>query len=200
MISFLGHIEPAMYRLFKFCLAVLFLLSCIGLNAQDRHFQIDAGIDIVDTYSHLSTQQAEIALDSDNSVVLPTFTVSAGYIKNTWHSGLFLTAYYNYSYSNLYGGPSPMKERETILNLVPEIRYYYIDKPRLRVYLTAGYGVRYRHWSETFRGETLGYDDFKGTFTLSPFGISWGEKICFSIDYSFGITYMPFVLRVGLRF
>ena len=68
------------------------------------------------------------------------------------------------------------------------------------VYLTAGYGLRYRQWSETYDGETLGYRSFGGIWTLSPFGISLGDRVCVSLDYSLGLTYMPFALRAGYRF
>ena len=133
-------------------------------------------------------------------IALPSLQVMAGYNLPKYRLGFFLSAYFNYAYNNLEGGPSLLQEKESILHLLPEVRVYYSWEPKMRMYAALGYGVRFRHYDEIFNGTTEGYNSINGTFTLVPFGISIGEKAAFSVDVGLGRTCAPLAMRFAYLF
>ena len=134
-------------------------------------------------------------------VVLPVFTVSAGYVMPKNHIGVFMNASVNYAYCNLDGGPSRLSERETIVHVLPGVRMYYMSKPHVKLYGSLGLGVRYRRYNELYKGDRAGYNDWQLSYLVSPIGVAVGEKVYFSLDMmAWGSAYAPFLMKVGYRF
>ena len=168
-------------------------------NVYDRTSRWDAA-EISDRSSNSSGSSDGSTEYKSSPVILPSLQVMAGYNLPKYRLGFFLSAYFNYAYNNLEGGPSLLQEKESILHLLPEVRVYYSWEPKMRMYAALGYGVRFRHYDETFNGTTEGYNSINGTFTLVPFGISIGEKAAFSVDVGLGRTCAPLAMRFAYLF
>lgn len=133
-------------------------------------------------------------------VVLPTFSIHGGYVIPNTPVGVFMGVYCSYASNNLNGGPSPLLEQETILHFLPEVRLYYVNDPDFRLYATLGAGVRYRQYSETFEGDSVGNHDYRFSYEISPLGFSVGGRWFFSLDFGGGFPWMGGKLSVGTRF
>lgn len=134
------------------------------------------------------------------ATLLPAFSLSAGYVFPNHECGVFLNVFLNYAYETLNGGPSPLYEKEAIWHIIPEFRMYYKTWPKVRLYGSVGTGLRLRHYSETFRDDTL--HDFKCGFTgfFSPIAVSVGEKCFFSFELGGGLAWSILKFNVGYRF
>lgn len=154
--------------------------------------------EIVDVSSASATNEG---LRSEyRPTVLPTFLFTCGYKIPGSFVGLFLDTAWSYAFNNLEGGPSLLSENEHILHVMPELRLYYSDNGRTRLYATLGAGARYRRFSETYEGSTLSNSDVGFTYQLSPFGMSFGEKWYFSCDFGMGYAWSFFRIGAGYKF
>ena len=153
--------------------------------------------EIVDVSSTSSTGELQ---SSYRPTILPTFTFACGHKIPETFIGVFLDAAWSYGYNNMNGGPSLLREKENILHLMPEMRIYYMDNGRVRLYATLGAGMRYRRFSETFEGSTCSNQDIRMTYQVSPFGVSIGEKWYFSMDFGIGTAWYLMRLGGGYKF
>lgn len=170
----------------------------VSLGLMDRH---TAFSEIRDRQSSSTyTREGHTVSYQSHPLVLPTLSVQGGYVIPETPVGVFLGVYCSHASNDLYGGPSLMRERETILHVLPEVRFYYLDDPGVRLYATVGAGIRYRQYSETFEGDTVGSHDFRFSYELSPFGVSVGESWCFSVEVGWGFPWALCKLSAGYRF
>lgn len=134
-------------------------------------------------------------------VVLPVFTLSAGYVMPKSHLGVFMNASVNYAYCNLDGGPSRLSEREPVVHVLPGVRMYYMSNSHVKLYGALGLGVRYRRYSELYKGDRAGYNDWQLSYLVSPIGVEVGSNVFFSLEaVAWGTAYTPFLMKVGYRF
>ena len=131
---------------------------------------------------------------------LPTLSIRSGYKFPGTFVGVFLSVYGRYAGRDLTGGPSLLREREAILHVLPEVRFYYLDDPDFRLYATVGAGVRYRQFAETLEGDTITNHEFRFSYEISPFGVSVGDGWSFSVDVGYGIPWTIAKIGVGYRF
>ena len=140
-------------------------------------------------------------LNYDNySHMLPTMWIRSGYSCPDTFVGLYLNVFGNYTYNDLTGGPSLLREQEVILHVLPEIRFYYLNESRYRFYASLGAGVRYRQFAETFEGDTITNHDFRFSYEISPFGVSMGDNWSFSVDLGYGTPWAIAKIGAGYRF
>lgn len=190
-----------------FATAFLALLFT-GLSAQEKNINVGFALGGYDRYSfghseivdiHESSRYNDISYVS-NPTVLPTLTFEGGYIFKGNHVGAFLGAYWSYAWNNMYGGPSPLREIESILHLVPQVRLYYLYRGNARLYATFGLGARIRSFSETFEGDTIRSSKATVSYIVSPFGMSFGDRWTFACDFGFGTPWSMFNMTLGYRF
>lgn len=131
-------------------------------------------------------------------ILLPSISLCCGFVDEDG-MGFFLNTFWNYGHRRLYGGPSVMKEKESIVRVFAETRYYYIDKRKVRLYSGVGLGLKYRRYTEEFMDDIVSKNEFGLTFQLCPIGIALGEKIQFSIDTGLGAAFCPLRFSVGFR-
>ncbi len=183
--------------------AACLLAACLPAFAQNGGWEVSLGVSLpgYDRFTNI----AEINTVKDpggkvSRLILPAFSVQGGYIFPQAHLGLFLSGGLSYAQARYTGGPSPLLEREPVFYLMPQLRLYYKNSPRLRLYAFAGAGVRIRHFAETFDGSTLSETNCSFAWQFSPFGMSVGERWAFSFDFGTGFAWMGAQLSVGYRF
>ena len=194
-------------------LVALLTASALPSSGQDGYWVIEAGIgsstfdrsggnaEISGTGSSREYSSGERTVSYHSSpVVLPTFAVSGGYKFGDSFVGLFLNVYGNFAWSNLDGGPAPLKEKETILHVLPEVRMYYMDTPNLKLFAAAGAGFRYRQFTETLEGDAISNSDFRFSWQFAPFGVSIGEHWHFTVATGYGRPWTGCFLSGGYRF
>lgn len=193
---------------------LIFLLLLIAgtrsafAQPEKPHWEMEAGMCVINTYDHKSSTLSALKgnpvvkeIDTENDgFTTPTFLFGAGYVFSNKDIAVFFSTFSNYSQRTLNGGPYPLDEREFIVHLMPEFRYYYLSEQTLRVYLSIGVGARYRRFNEVFRGDTAGYGSFIPTFQFSPVCVSMGTKFSFIIDVGFGRPYLPLAFKLSYRF
>ena len=154
----------------------------------------------------MATWNSELGYNDDwhwiRGKKLPTVSVSGGYILPGQDCAFFLNLYMDLAYDLLDGGPSPMYEREVIWSLMPEIRTYYsrFRRDNLRLYAFFAAGLRVRHFSETFEGDTLHEYDCRFSWQFSPLCAEFGKNWLFSIDLGAGTAWNFVKLSAGYRF
>ena len=192
----------------KTILALVCALSCTVCFAQHWDFNIGLALSLPDRYMF---GNSDIYDDSGTTTVngvsytkdpkiLPTITAEAGYVFPNNRIGAFMGAYWTYAWNDLYGGPSPLYEKEHILHLVPQVRVYYMYSDKMRMYGTLGMGVRYRTFAETFEGDTIRSNYLSFSYVLSPFGMSFFDKWTVSFDVGYGSPWSMVKLSAGYRF
>lgn len=139
-------------------------------------------------------------IDSEGQTSLPTLSIRSGYKFPGTFVGVFLDVFGHYAGRDLTGGPSLLREREAILHVLPEIRFYYLDEPDCRLYATVGAGVRYRQFAETFEGDTIANRDFRFSYEISPFGVSFNDSWFFSLEVGYGTPWTIAKVGCGYRF
>ena len=194
----------------KKTVVTLFLaLLCAGLYAQEYNINLGASIGVYDRYTfghseiidmhESSTYNDEITYTS-NPNVLPTICLETGYVFPGNHIGAFLGTYWSYAWNYLHGGPSLMIEKEHVIHIVPQIRFYYLFRDDMRMYATLGAGVRYRQFAETFEGDTIRAGHTSFSYILSPFGMSFGGRWTVSCDVGHGTPWSVLNITAGYRF
>ena len=189
-------------------ISLVLAFVCVSLFAQEKSFSIGATIGLYDRYSFGHSEIIDMSERSSyNEItyssspnVLPTICAEAGYVFPGNHIGAVLGAYWSYAWNNLTGGPSLMQEKENIIHVVPQIRFYYLYSGSTRMYATLGLGVRYRQFSETFEGDTIRSSHFSASYVVSPFGMSFGEKWTISCSMGHGTPWSLLILTAGYRF
>lgn len=166
----------------------------------DYNNKLKGSAELVKSPDNSSFDDGSIRYNDDSGIFFPTIMVNAGYVIPDWNFGFFFCLFWNYAYRNYNGGPSLLQERESILHLIPEVRYYYIDNDKRKAFLTLGVGLRYRRWDEIFRRDRVGYNAFDLTYLLSPIGVELGRKWFFSFDFGLSPAYTPFCVKMGYRF
>ena len=133
--------------------------------------------------------------------ILPTFSVEAGCIMSEAPVGFFLGAFWNYAWNNLNGGPSLLTEKEHILHILPEVRFYYLRSDDILMYSTMAAGLRYRRFSETFEGDTIANSNFGFSYQFSPFGMSYMiNKWNINCEIGYGTAWAIMKLGFGYTF
>ena len=93
----------------------------VSLGLMDRH---TAFSEIRDRQSSSTyTREGHTVSYQSHPLVLPTLSVQGGYVIPETPVGVFLGVYCSHASNDLYGGPSLMRERETILHVLPEVRF-----------------------------------------------------------------------------
>ena len=170
----------------------------VSPGLMDRHYGFS---EIRDRqYSATYTKDSHTVSYQSHPMVLPTLSLQGGYVIPDTSLGVFLGVYGSYASNDLYGGPSPLQEREIILHVLPELRFYYLNDPGFKLYGTLGTGVRYRQYSETFEGDTVGKRDFRLSYEVSPVGLSVGERWFVSLDFGWGFPWAICKFSGGCRF
>lgn len=168
----------------------------ISISAYDR-YGIGANAEIVDRSAYTGT----ISYDMQSSpVILPTFSVTGGYKFPGTFIGAYMNVFWNYAQHNLYGGPGVLRERESIVHLLPEVRFYYLYKPKVRLYASLAGGLRTRLYAETLDGDTVYGGDLRFSYHICPFGVSVGSRIYFAVDLGYGPAWSLSKLSLGYKF
>lgn len=188
----------------KIALSLLLALSCVTAFAQEKNINLGVAFGMFDRYMLGNADIVDLRSDGvsykANPSVLPTITLEAGYIFPGNRIGAFLGAYWSYARNDLHGGPSPLREDESILHLVPQVRCYYLFTGEARLYATLGLGVRHRVFAETFEGDTIRARYTSPSFIFSPFGMSFGGRWTFSCDFGYGTPWSMCSFSAGYRF
>ena len=132
--------------------------------------------------------------------ISPTLSVTAGYVFPELPIGVFLDTYFNYAYTNLYGGPSLLQEKELIIHVLPSFRYYYFRSHFKRMYASAAAGFRYRTYCEIFEGDRIPSHSFMESFLISPWAVSYGEHWTVSTQFGIGRPWAGFRICAGYKF
>lgn len=173
--------------------------AAVSYSVYDRGTGLNA--EIVDhDYSAQYERNDYTTSYHSHPLVLPTFSVRAGYHFPETFVGLFLNAYCSYARNALNGGPSPLLEREAIFHVLPEVRFYYLSDPAFQLYASVAAGLRYRQFAETFEGDTIANHDFRLSYQISPFGVSVGDRWFFSVDLGVGAPWSIAKIGAGYRF
>ncbi|MBO4635035.1 MAG: hypothetical protein J5669_06650 [Bacteroidales bacterium] len=133
-------------------------------------------------------------------VIIPTFSLTAGRRLDKIPLSIRLGVYVNHASNMLTGGPSPLLEQETIVHLLPEVRVYYLERQLLRLYGSAGAGLRMRVYTETLDGDKVGKAHFDLSWQLTPIGLELGKQLYFNLYLGFGHTTAPVGLGIGYKF
>lgn len=189
-------------------LTILLAVACTQLWAQEKNFNVGFTMGIYDRYQYGHSEIIDIHKASSyndisyvsNPHVLPTISVEGGYIFPGNHVGAFVGTYWSYAWNNLNGGPSPLREDECIVHIIPQVRLYYLYTGDIRLYATLGAGVRVRTFSETFEGDTIRAYHAEFSYVLSPFGMSFGGRWAFSCDFGHGTAWSMFNMTASYRF
>ena len=185
--------------------ALLFVLLLVAGAVQSsaqttkRHWEIEAGTCMMNT-DHFGSYDSGNINRNNNGVVYPTIALGFGYVIPKHNIGFFLSSFNTYAERILDGGPSLLTEREYSLHLMPEVRFYYYSDMSMRVYASAGAGVRYLRYSEEFRDDTVGCGHFSPTFQFSPLCFSFGHRLNFVMEVGFGRPYMPLAFKLSYLF
>lgn len=183
----------------KIVLAALLFLLRIPTFAQGGVWEMDAGVGYIGVDRGYTV--SEINLSTKNpSTILPTFSLRGGYSFPESFVGLFLDISFSYARSVYQGGPSPLIEEEPIFHVVPQLRLYYKNTPKLRMYASLGGGLRIRQFSETFEGDTIRKTFYDFSLMASPFGISLGQHWNVSLEIGAGLAWSIGRFCVGYRF
>lgn len=133
--------------------------------------------------------------------ILPTFSMEAGCIMNEAPVGFFLGAFWNYAWNNLNGGPSLLTEKEHIIHILPEVRFYYLRSNDIMLYSIMAGGLRYRRFSETFEGDTITNSNFGFSYQFSPFGLCYTiNKWNMHCEIGYGTAWAIMKLGFGYTF
>lgn len=188
------------------------VLAFIGVSATAQVWQYNIGAsygaydrsgvsgcsEIVDvqTKSNINGSHYE-----SSPVILPTFSLEAGCIMNEAPVGFFLGAFWNYAWNNLNGGPSLLTEKEHILHILPEVRFYYFRGNDLLLYSIMAGGLRYRQFSEVFEGDRIANSSFDFSYQFSPFGMSYSiGKWNLNCEIGYGTAWAIMKLGFGYTF
>ena len=176
---------------------VVSALMGVATASAQSGWEISAGIgpNVMD----LGTSEAASG-KKNPSLVLPYAFVRGGYTFAESFVGVFLNVGFTYASTTYYGGPSPLKESEPVIHVLPEVRLYYMNTPWIRLFGTLGVGVRIYNYEETYRGDTVRNSEWTPAWTLSPFGISIGEHWNFSTELGYSSGWTPARISVGYRF
>lgn len=189
----------------KIILSVAVLFCTFAVFAQNAGtWECDGGISY-SFYDRAMTRNSEITDSSEgssqNNIILPTFSIRGGYVLPDGHWGFYMNVFMAHAWNKLTGGPDVLRERETVWHLMPEARVYYSNKSRLKMYASAGIGLRLRHFSETLGSSDTIHDAGVGfCWQVSPFSISIGEKFNVSFDFGAGTAWSGIKLNAGYRF
>ena len=151
------------------------------------------------SYSSNKNGGYKVRYDSD-PVILPAISLSSGYRFSNIPLSVHLSVTLSYACNNLYGGPSLLRESEAVLHIMPEVRAYYMRRPKVKLYGSVAAGLRARYYAETLDGDTVSASDYRFTWQLSPFGLEVGKNWYFSFSTGFGRAWTPFIIGAGYRF
>ena len=206
----------------KATLTILTLLLGVQIFAQEAEWDIEAGLchslfaravtldnngrvikhaDIIAGETESSyTVNGRTVTYHNSPVIFPTVAVTAGYHIPELPLKVRLGLYINHAENQLQGGPSLLKERETIVDLMPELRCYYIERPVFRVFASLEAGL-----STSFFSESLGDDTVRGaqcafSWQLAPAGMEIGRRWYFSFAFGLGRVWDYGIINVGYRF
>ena len=189
-----------------FVIFILFLLPAFEVFSQETGWEIEMGVSapLSDRYPSMilggRTSEIMVGRSEVTPLILPTFSVSAGcHLKNlplSIHTGLYV----NYASQTLSKGPGPLTEKETIFHLIPEIRYYYLERNDVKLYCSLGIGARVNVFSETLNGDTVTGPSLFLAWQLVPFTVSYGKRFNFSLGIGLGSAWCPACFSVGYRF
>ena len=135
-----------------------------------------------------------------NPVILPTLAISAGRHLEDLPLNIRLGLYINHAYNTLDGGPAPLTERETIVNLIPALRCYYVEKPSYRIFANIEAGLSTSIYSETLNGDTVGGAQCAFAWQISPVGMEIGRKWYFNFAFGLGSVWDYAIFNLGYRF
>lgn len=178
---------------------------CYSVTARSLVVRSDSRVvknsDIVlaDTETHYSVDGRDVYYEN-HPILLPTLAITAGRHLDGLPVNLRIGLYMNHAYNTLYGGPSPLRERETLVNLLPELRCYYLEKPLFRVFADAGAGLCTSFYSETLDGDTVGSAKFTFSWQISPIGMEIGSRWYFAFAFGVGRLWDFGIINVGYRF
>lgn len=183
------------------------LLSAQAALAQGGNWEIGLGVgsclyDRVPGHSEIGfySQASDINSTFRSPTILPTFLLSAGYDLAGAPVGFYAQFGWNQAFNQLKGGPSLLKESESILHFVPTARLYYIRHPRFRMYADFGVDIRYRRFTEIYKGDTCRDTDFNIKYHIAPLGFSFGDRWLVSFGLGFGYFWSYGNIGFGYRF
>lgn len=193
----------------KTVLSLFAALVCVSVFAQERGWEYQLGVslgaydrggftrcsEIVDMKTYGSVNGVQ---HSANPIVLPTFSFETGYYLADIRLGFFMGVYWSYAWEEKNGGPSPLVEKEYILHMVPQLRFYYLFEPKIRLYATMGAGLRYRHFSETFENDKISNSGSSLSYQVSPIGMSFGNRWAVSCDIGYGTAWS--IMKIAARY
>ena len=134
---------------------------------------------------------------SNTPVIFPTVYVNVGRHLDNLPVSVRLGLYVNHAFNVLEGGPSVLTENETIFHLMPEARFYYLERSNVRLLASFGAGLRTRVFTETLDGDTVGSSHFGVSWQIVPIGMEIGTKWYFT--FSFGTGYSWEIGRASCR-
>lgn len=136
-----------------------------------------------------------------NPIVLPTLSLTVGYRFPDSILGVYMSGFCSHAWNRLRGGPAALIERETILHIMPQMRFYYVDDPSIKLFGSVGVGARYRFYAEILEGDKITKGDTQFSFEVSPIGISTGKDHWqYSASLGYGKAWAGILLGVGYRF
>lgn len=206
-----------------FIAIVLFFVLMPGFAQNSNGWQYEFGVGIYSLYDRSSSgtrtvngikydrRHSEI-IDSSteksyngisyttNPTVLPPVFFAGGYVSADLPLGFFLDVYANYAWNTLNGGPATMNERELILHVMPEVRFYYDKTDKRAIYASVAAGVRARHYAEVLGGDKISCNDFGFSWQVSPLGMSFGKHWYFSWDLGWGRAFSALKANCGYKF
>ena len=187
-----------MRRIVLILVTALLALSSFKASAQG-HWEVDAGIS--PSLLDYTTTEASVGKKAP-SLILPHFSLRGGYTfpGSLSFLGVYLDMGFSYTSTTYTGGPSVLKESEPVFHLVPQIRLYYLNEPKCKLYAFVGAGVRVYNYSETFEEDTITRTKWSATWTLSPIGCSMGVHWNVSLELGLGTGWAPIRLCAGYRF
>lgn len=194
----------------KLFLIIALAFAGVIASAQVWHFNIGASIGAYDRAgmggsSEIIDLQRQSDLNGSHyeskPTILPTLSLEAGCIMDEAPVGFFLGAFWNYAWNNLNGGPSLLTEREHILHILPEVRFYYFKEGNVLLYSIMAGGLRYRQFSETFEGDRIANNSFDFSYQFSPFGVSYTmKKWTMHCEIGYGTAWSIMKLGFGYTF
>ena len=91
-------------------------------------------------------------------------------------------------------------ERETIFHLIPELRCYYVEWTKARLFASLGVGLRTKVFTETVDGDTVGNTRFTFSCQIVPIGMEIGTKFYINFAFGAGYAWAPATIGIGYRF
>ena len=192
----------------KLILIIALAFTCASVAAQTWQYSIGASYGAYDRAGMGgSSEIIDIQRQSDfngshyesSPTILPTFSMEAGCIMNEAPVGFFLGAFWNYAWNDLNGGPSLLTEKEHIIHILPEVRFYYLRNDDILLYSTMAGGLRYRRFSETFEGDTIANSSFGFSYQFCPLGMCWMINK-WNIDCEIGYGTAWAILKLGFGY